>query len=172
MHGAKGVVVVQKVFGEFWFAVGIFVVPEVFPQKPPKTPTQPDKSAPDKKWTRFTYFRKEARFITKLFKNTSVKVTYTTRNTINRLLSAQYHTQKDKYENQASTDWHASIAKRRMLDRQVDQLGSTNTSGTTNMPTANQNSPNTFWTTTTPLAPCILQWTSCTSLQREQWWTH
>jgi hypothetical protein len=69
-----------------------------FPQKTPKTPTQPNKSTPDKKWTRFTYFRKETGFITKLFKNTSVKVTYTTRNTINRLLSAQNHTQKDKYE--------------------------------------------------------------------------
>jgi hypothetical protein len=69
-----------------------------FPQKPAKTPTQPDKPTPDNKWTRFTYFRKETRFITKLFKNTSVKVTYTTRNTINRLLSAQNHMQKDKYE--------------------------------------------------------------------------
>jgi hypothetical protein len=69
-----------------------------FPQKPHQTPTQPDKSTPDKKWTRFTYFGKETRFITKLLKNASVKVTYTTRNTINRLLSTQNHTQKDKYE--------------------------------------------------------------------------
>jgi hypothetical protein len=47
---------------------------------------------------RFTYFGKETKFITKLFKNTSVQVTHTTRNTIKRLLSTQNHTQKDKYE--------------------------------------------------------------------------
>jgi hypothetical protein len=34
----------------------------------------------------------------KLLKNTSVKVMHTTRNTINRLLSTQNHTQQDKYE--------------------------------------------------------------------------
>jgi hypothetical protein len=69
-----------------------------FLHKPPKTPTHPDKSAQDKKWVRFTYFGKETKFITKLLKNTSVKGSYTTRNTINRLLSTHNHIQQDKYE--------------------------------------------------------------------------
>jgi hypothetical protein len=55
-------------------------------QKPPKPITPPENPALDMKWARFTYFYKETRFITKLFRHTSIKVAYTTRNTLNKLL--------------------------------------------------------------------------------------
>jgi hypothetical protein len=39
------------------------------------------------KWAKFTYIGKETKFITKLFKNSSVKVAFTTNNTIRKCLS-------------------------------------------------------------------------------------
>jgi hypothetical protein len=39
----------------------------------------------DKKWVSFTYIGKETRQITKLFKNTRVKTTFRTNNTIKRI---------------------------------------------------------------------------------------
>jgi len=39
------------------------------------------------KWGKFTYVGKETRFITKLFKNTDVKIAFTTNNNTERLLS-------------------------------------------------------------------------------------
>ena len=44
------------------------------------------------KWARFTYFVKETRFITKLFKNTNVRVSFTTDNTIGRRLPTKQGT--------------------------------------------------------------------------------
>jgi hypothetical protein len=53
---------------------------------------------------------------------------------------------KTNTRNQVYTNWHVPIAKKRMLDRQVDlsPLDSANTSGIINMQTTNQNLPNTF----------------------------
>jgi len=39
------------------------------------------------KWAKFTYVGNETRLITKLFKHTSLKIAFTTDNTIDRLLS-------------------------------------------------------------------------------------
>jgi hypothetical protein len=39
------------------------------------------------KWAKFTYIGKETKFITKLFKDSSIKVTYTTNNTISKAFS-------------------------------------------------------------------------------------
>jgi hypothetical protein len=41
------------------------------------------------KWTMFTYIGRETRFITKAFKNTKVKIAFTTENTIKNLLTTQ-----------------------------------------------------------------------------------
>jgi hypothetical protein len=49
------------------------------------------------KWATFTYIRKETRFITKRFKNTDVKVTFTTDNTIERRLATKQGTDQNKY---------------------------------------------------------------------------
>jgi hypothetical protein len=57
----------------------------------------------------------------KLFKNTSVRVTYMTHNNINRLLSTQNHTQQDKYKKSGIYKLTFLIAKKHMLDRQTDR---------------------------------------------------
>jgi hypothetical protein len=36
------------------------------------------------KWTKFTYFGKQIRTLTKIFKNTSIRIAYTTNNTIKK----------------------------------------------------------------------------------------
>ena len=51
----------------------------------PKTKNSKKKTGT--KWAKFTYAGKETKFITKLLKNSSMNVSYTTRNTIGRLLS-------------------------------------------------------------------------------------
>jgi hypothetical protein len=42
-------------------------------------------------WTKFTYVGKETRAITKAFKNTNMKITYSTNNTIGKLLMTRRH---------------------------------------------------------------------------------
>jgi hypothetical protein len=51
-----------------------------------------------KKWAKFTYTGKETRFITKLFKNTDVKVAYTTNNSLGRLLAIKTDHKPDEYD--------------------------------------------------------------------------
>ena len=45
-----------------------------------------------KRWAKFTCVGKETRFITKLFKNTNVKVAFTTDNTIGKRLTIKQET--------------------------------------------------------------------------------
>jgi hypothetical protein len=42
------------------------------------------------KWATFTYVGKETRFITKLFKDTNVKIAFTTDNTIGKRLALKH----------------------------------------------------------------------------------
>jgi len=49
--------------------------------------------------TKFTYIGRETRAITKVFKNTKVKVTYSTNNTLRKLLMEKHQPQRNKYEN-------------------------------------------------------------------------
>jgi hypothetical protein len=70
----------------------------VHPRKQPKTNLNITPPIPKHKLTRFTYNGKETKFITKLFKNTSVRIAYTTRNTISRLLANQTGSHHDIYE--------------------------------------------------------------------------
>ena len=49
-------------------------------------------------WAKFTYVGKETRFITKLFKNTNVKIAFTTGNTIGKRLTIKQETPLSKYE--------------------------------------------------------------------------
>jgi len=51
-----------------------------------------------KKWARFTYMGKETRYITKLFKNTDVKISYTTNNNLGKLLTTITDLNPGKYE--------------------------------------------------------------------------
>jgi hypothetical protein len=50
------------------------------------------------KWAKFTYIGKETKLITALFKNTNDKITFTTKNTIERLLWTQYSCNQNKYD--------------------------------------------------------------------------
>jgi hypothetical protein len=50
-------------------------------------------------WSKFTYFGKETRSFTKVFKNTRIKVTYSTNSTLEKLLTKKHYPLKDKYEN-------------------------------------------------------------------------
>jgi len=63
---------------------------------PPKTPG--NKSPVGSKWAKFTYIGKETKYITKLFKNSSFNISYTTRNTIRKLLSQKPHPNRNKFE--------------------------------------------------------------------------
>ena len=50
-------------------------------------------------WSKFTYFGKETRAVTKVFRNTRIKVTYSTNNTLEKLLTKKHHPLRDKYDN-------------------------------------------------------------------------
>jgi hypothetical protein len=58
------------------------------------TDTQQD---PTKKWAKFTYTGKETRYITKLFKRTDIRITYTTRDNLRHLLNSQPYKKQDAY---------------------------------------------------------------------------
>jgi flagellar biosynthesis regulator FlaF len=51
------------------------------------------------KWAKFTYVGKETKFITKLFKDTTVNITYTTKQTIRKLLAPKPNPTLDKFSN-------------------------------------------------------------------------
>jgi hypothetical protein len=57
-----------------------------------------DEQKQNKKWVKFTYVGKEMRFITKLFKNTRLKVAYTTNNNLGKLLNTQKAGKLNKFE--------------------------------------------------------------------------
>jgi hypothetical protein len=49
-------------------------------------------------WAKFTYVGKQTRFVTKLFKNTIVKIAFTTDNTTEKRLAIKQETPQSKYE--------------------------------------------------------------------------
>jgi hypothetical protein len=64
------------------------------------------------KWAKFTYIGKETKFITKLFKDSNIQVTFTTNNTINKALSIrpnQTRTQSQFKNKAVFTNSHAQI---------------------------------------------------------------
>jgi hypothetical protein len=50
------------------------------------------------KWAKFIYVSKGTKFITKLFKNTPLKIAFTTQNTIGKLLSKQQNHNQNKFD--------------------------------------------------------------------------
>jgi hypothetical protein len=62
------------------------------------TKNKPKQDTQRTKWAKFTYTGKETKFITKLFKNTNVKIAFTIDNKIERLLSTQYSRNHNKYD--------------------------------------------------------------------------
>jgi hypothetical protein len=53
----------------------------------------------NKKWAKFTYVGKETRFITKLFKETNIRISFSTSNTITKILNNRIEQHRDKYDN-------------------------------------------------------------------------
>jgi len=49
-------------------------------------------------WSKFTYCGRETRAVT-VFRNTRIKVTYSTNNTLEKLLTKKHHPLRDKYDN-------------------------------------------------------------------------
>jgi hypothetical protein len=68
------------------------------------------------KWATFAYCGKEVLQITKLFKDTQLKIAFRTRNTINNIL--KHHTQTDKYNN-------SGIYQMKCLDCPLKYIGQT-----------------------------------------------
>jgi hypothetical protein len=66
------------------------MTPQVYTDPPKDTRIKPPTHTTTK-WARFTYVGKETKYITKLFKNTTVRITYTTHNTIHKLLNTDSH---------------------------------------------------------------------------------
>ena len=56
-------------------------------------------------WARFTYVGKETKFITKLFKDSSIKIAFMTQNTTGKLLSLKQNPHKKQFEKM----WSLSI---------------------------------------------------------------
>jgi len=56
------------------------------------------KQLPATKWAQFTYVGKETKFITKMFKDSPIKITFTTHNTIKKLLSTKPHPIQEQFD--------------------------------------------------------------------------
>jgi hypothetical protein len=50
------------------------------------------------KWVKFTYVGRETRIITRHFKNTKINVSFTTNNTIGKILASQHQRTANKYD--------------------------------------------------------------------------
>jgi len=60
--------------------------------------TKREKDSQKRRWAKFVYCGKETRLVTKLFKNTNVKVAYMTKNNLGKLLKPQNVPKPDKYK--------------------------------------------------------------------------
>jgi len=63
------------------------------------TKTEPKEKHYTTKCAKFTYVGKETKFITKLFKDSSLEITFTTRNTISKLLSSRQNPSQQTFDN-------------------------------------------------------------------------
>ena len=63
-----------------------------------KTKIEQEQETRQSRWARFIYVGSETRRITKLFRGTNVKVTYTTNNNLGKLLDMQTPPKRNKYD--------------------------------------------------------------------------
>ena len=63
-----------------------------------KLKNKQDDQKEKKRWAKFTYVGKETRLITKPFKNTNIKVTFTTDNTIEKRLTTKHKNDQNMYD--------------------------------------------------------------------------
>jgi hypothetical protein len=105
------------------------------------------------KWARFTYTGKETKSITKLLKNSLVKISYTTHNTIARLFTEKFKLNKNKFESSGVYQLTCPDCNMKYIG-QTDYLslqGFPNISETLNMPLKSRGLHNIFWNTGMPL---------------------
>jgi ABC-type methionine transport system ATPase subunit len=74
------------------------------------------------KWVKFTYIGKETRFITKLFKNTHLKVAYTTNNNLGKLLDRRKTEKLNKFEKNGVYQLKCPHIRGNMSARPVDRF--------------------------------------------------
>ena len=103
-------------------------------------------------WAKFTYTRKGTRIITKLFKNTNIKVSFTTNNTIEKLLKTEHQNTTNKYEKCGIYRLTCPTCNMKYVGQTGShtEFGSVSISVTLNTGTENPSSLHTFWTTDTP----------------------
>jgi hypothetical protein len=68
-----------------------------------------------KKWAKFTYIGKETRFITKLFKKTDIRITYTTKDNLRHLLNSQPNNKRDIYNKSGVYKLTCSICNKQYI---------------------------------------------------------
>ena len=98
------------------------------------------------KWAKFTYAGKETKLITKLFKNTSVNVSYTTRNTIGRLPSHQSTPKRNEFDGSGMYQLTGPDCNMKYVGQTGGHAaqGFPNISGILSTPVINHDSLNTF----------------------------
>jgi hypothetical protein len=121
-------------------------------------------------WAKFTYVGRETKFIPKLFKESSVKVTYTTNNTISKCLSMKpNHPQtQNQYKNVVFTSLPVLIATSSILARQTDlsTCASKNIFEISNTIITNPNLRHTCLKTSTLQATLMILWKYSTRLTK------
>jgi hypothetical protein len=70
----------------------------ICPKKSTTTVNKVKQNTSKTKWAKFTYVGKETKLVTRLFKNTLLKITFTTQNTIRKSLSKQQKHSQSKSE--------------------------------------------------------------------------
>jgi hypothetical protein len=78
---------------------------------------------PKTKWAKFTYVGRQTKFITKLFKNTNLKIPFTTENTIAKLLTQNKNrnTNCNKFNKSGIYQLTCQDCNKNTLDKQVDR---------------------------------------------------
>ena len=80
-----------------------------------------------KQSAKFTYIRKETTAITKAFKNTNVKITFSTNNTTGKLLATRHHRTKCKYDKCGLYQLTCRTCNKNISDKPEDNLRSVST---------------------------------------------
>ena len=106
-------------------------------------------------WSKFTYFGKETRPVAKVFKSTRLKVSYSTKSTLEKLLTKKHYPLKDKYENSGIYQLTCPTCNMKYTGQTGNPSGPAfkSTYGTLNMEMGNLVSPKTYWKMDTPSDP-------------------
>jgi hypothetical protein len=108
------------------------------------------------KWVTFTYIGKETRTITRLFKNTNIRIAYKTKNTIQNHLQPRKH-DTNKYNNSGIYQVKCNSCQLRYIGQTDRNIKSTYRQYVQTARILNMH--NTYWIHNTHTALCRIQWT-------------